>query len=431
MDPRRSGPSVLRDPHQSRGEEAVEARQRRVVMRQSVGQRAQPALRRDERPDAGDLIPADRIEADALRLRCRISATISSPSEGSSEQLEKTILPPGLTRSIARRSIRRCRFASLATSSGPSSMARPDDAAPFRSRNTARRGAPRRTVRRAVGEEVGLNEIGREAEPLQVGVEPPHPPRRDLQRGDACTGRGELGRLATRCGAEVGDRKSCHIAEEPCRQRRGGILDPPGALGVSRKLRDRRGRPCHAHASRGQHDAASMSAQCAASALTVKSTGASVSIDASMRSARSAPRLRRDDRRTSRRRRPAIPATGLHRRLPGHGSRAEHRVDEAREPPRPRIFVGLRHREIHSRAVRHVQVKDLRQRHVQDVGERMGVAGQRRSSRSASVAASARRAGAPHPGWRAPGSGRGRRARDSADAHARCRSGRRARSVCR
>ena len=45
-------------------------------------------------------------------------ATSASPSSGSSEQLEKTMRPPGLTSATARSSSRRCSSASLAMSAG-------------------------------------------------------------------------------------------------------------------------------------------------------------------------------------------------------------------------------------------------------------------------------------------------------------------------
>ena len=56
---------------------------------------------------------------------------------------------------------------------------------------------------------------------------------------DPGAGSGELGGLAARGGAKIGDGEAAYVAEELRRQRRGGVLDPPGAIGIARKLRDR------------------------------------------------------------------------------------------------------------------------------------------------------------------------------------------------
>ena len=71
----------------------------------------------------------------------------------------------------------------------------------------------------------------------------------------ARAGARKLRGLAAGRGAEVGDRAAGEVAEQPGRERGGGVLHPPGALAVAGKLRHRprRGEP---HRAGGRDDAA-------------------------------------------------------------------------------------------------------------------------------------------------------------------------------
>ncbi len=67
---------------------------------------------------AGDLARPDRVERDIGMLGQEGRDKQSSPSSGSSEQLEKTMRPPGFTMRTALASSRCCRSASFSMSAG-------------------------------------------------------------------------------------------------------------------------------------------------------------------------------------------------------------------------------------------------------------------------------------------------------------------------
>ena len=59
---------------------------------------------------------------------------------------------------------------------------------------------------------------------------------RAIDRDDVRAGGGKLGGLAARGGAQIGDGAAGHVAEEPRRQRRRGVLHPPCAILVARQV---------------------------------------------------------------------------------------------------------------------------------------------------------------------------------------------------
>ena len=85
---------------------------------------------------------------------------------------------------------------------------------------------------------VGADQPGAELEAVQVLFQAFQARRRELDRGHLGAGRGELGGLAARRGAEIDDRLAGERAEQAGRQGGGRILDPPGALAVARQRGD-------------------------------------------------------------------------------------------------------------------------------------------------------------------------------------------------
>src|SRR5262249_59153760 len=102
---------------------------------------------------------------------------------------------------------------------------------------------------------VGRYRFGRELEASEVLPQPFESPWRAVDGDDAGAGGRELGGLATRRRAQIRDAAPAHVAEELRRQRRGGVLHPPGALGIARELRYRSVRD-RAHRAGRQHASA-------------------------------------------------------------------------------------------------------------------------------------------------------------------------------
>ena len=175
-------------------------------------------------------------------------------------------MPPGLSSVAARSSRRVCRAVSLARSAsdlsqGMSGCRRivPVDEQGA-STSTASNGPPCHC------RGVGLDDLGGELQPREILPQPLEARRRAVDRGDLRAGERELRGLAARRGAEIGDgfaaRRRPSIAEQPRRQRRGGVLHPPCAVVVAGKLRDRprcdRCAPCRS-AARGRRASPPMS----------------------------------------------------------------------------------------------------------------------------------------------------------------------------
>ncbi len=73
--------------------------------------------------------------------------------------------------------------------------------------------------------------LGLQRQPRQIVAQPRHARRRAVDRGDARAGLRQLRGLAAGRGAEIGDGLAGDVAEQPRRQRGGGVLHPPLALG--------------------------------------------------------------------------------------------------------------------------------------------------------------------------------------------------------
>ncbi len=91
---------------------------------------------------------------------------------------------------------------------------------------------------------IGADELGSKRQPREIVAQPRQPRRRAIDRGDMGAGGGKLRGLAAGRGAEIGDASPADIAEQPRRQRRRGVLHPPGAFGETgqrghRAMRDR------------------------------------------------------------------------------------------------------------------------------------------------------------------------------------------------
>ena len=116
--------------------------------------------------------------------------------------------------------------------------------------------APRRPCRG-----VGLDELGLELQPLEIGPQPCEPRLREIDGGDVGAGRGELRRLAAGRRAQIGDRAASDSAEQAGGQRGGGVLHPPGAVRIAGEILDAAagGKP---HRSRRQREAAEALGPC-------------------------------------------------------------------------------------------------------------------------------------------------------------------------
>ena len=105
-------------------------------------------------------------------------------------------------------------------------------------------------------ERVGDDELGFELQPREIGGEALQPLGGAVDRRDTARRRARAARSCRR--ARRKDRRPASpgaTAEEPRRQRGGGVLHPPFALGVALELGDRRMR-VEAHRAGRQHDAA-------------------------------------------------------------------------------------------------------------------------------------------------------------------------------
>ena len=86
---------------------------------------------------------------------------------------------------------------------------------------------------------IGHHGLGLQRQPREIVAQPRHRGRRTVDRGDAGAGMHELRGLAAGRGAEIGDGLAGDVAEQARRQRGGGVLHPPLALGKSRQHRHR------------------------------------------------------------------------------------------------------------------------------------------------------------------------------------------------
>ena len=83
----------------------------------------------------------------------------------------------------------------------------------------------------------------------RFSLQPRHPAGRAVDRGDAAPACDQLRGLAAGRGAEIGDALAGDVAEQARRQRGGGVLHPPLAVGEARQHRHRALQQ-RAHASR-------------------------------------------------------------------------------------------------------------------------------------------------------------------------------------
>ena len=86
---------------------------------------------------------------------------------------------------------------------------------------------------------VGHHGLGLKRKPREIVAQPRHAIGRTVDRGDARAGQRELRGLAARRRAEIGDALVGDVAEQPRRQRGGGVLHPPLAFGKTRQHRHR------------------------------------------------------------------------------------------------------------------------------------------------------------------------------------------------
>ena len=101
---------------------------------------------------------------------------------------------------------------------------------------------------------IGADEFGIERQPGEIFAHAVQPRLGPIDRGDEGAGRGQLRGLAAGRGAQIGDAAPGKIAEQPCRQRRRGVLNPPCAFGKTRQRRHRAMRD-GAHGAGRQHAA--------------------------------------------------------------------------------------------------------------------------------------------------------------------------------
>ena len=208
----------------------------------------------------------------------RKAATSSSPSAGSSEQLEKTMRPPGFTIVAAARQQARLQVGELGDVFRRFRPGHVRMAAHRAGRRAGRveqhRVEQRRPARISACRPRPCSPRSRSrsrflAEPLQ-------PVSRRIEGRHLGAGQRELRRLAAGRGAEIGDTLAGDIAEQPGRQACGRILHPPFAVGVAWQVGNRARRAArHAPSRSASTMPPKACAQRAGSDFTVKSTGAS------------------------------------------------------------------------------------------------------------------------------------------------------------
>ncbi len=86
---------------------------------------------------------------------------------------------------------------------------------------------------------VGGDGFGRQLQAGEILPQPFEALGRAVDRGHAGAGGGKLRGLAAGRGAQIGDAQAAHVAEQPRRQRGGGVLHPPRAFVVAGERRDR------------------------------------------------------------------------------------------------------------------------------------------------------------------------------------------------
>ena len=84
--------------------------------------------------------------------------------------------------------------------------------------------------------DIGADQFGFERQAYEIFLQALEPRRRAIDRGDMSARRGKLRGLAAGRGAQIGDAAPANIAEQTHRQRRGGVLNPPGAFGETRQV---------------------------------------------------------------------------------------------------------------------------------------------------------------------------------------------------
>ena len=145
--------------------------------------------------------------------------------------------PPGLISATARSSRRRCR--SVSTRYRPPLEPGDVRVAADRAGRRAGRIEQHRIERPALPfGRVGGDHFGLQAEPREVLAHPRQAGRRAVDRGDPGAGERQLHGLAAGRRAEVGDLLAGDVAEQAGRERRRGVLHPPGAFAVAGKQRD-------------------------------------------------------------------------------------------------------------------------------------------------------------------------------------------------
>ena len=100
---------------------------------------------------------------------------------------------------------------------------------------------------RPPGQRIGGNRLDPQLQPVEIGHQPIEAAGRAIDRGHLRAGIGELCGLAAGRGAKIDDLPALdapapNAIEQPHRHRRGGVLDPPRPLGITRQRHHRAAR---------------------------------------------------------------------------------------------------------------------------------------------------------------------------------------------
>ena len=147
-------------------------------------------------------------------------ATWASPSSGSSEQVQKTSVPPGFSNAAARGDharLKRGKRGDVLRPLQPWATSGWRRIVPVAVQGASSRIASN-SARRTPGDGVRGDGLGGETEAREIRRQPRAGARRDVDGGDDRAGVGERRGLAARRGAEVGDALARDVAEKARRQ---------------------------------------------------------------------------------------------------------------------------------------------------------------------------------------------------------------------
>ena len=236
------------------GVEAVEPAQARIGVGQLQRQRAQVAVGGEEFGEAADLRRCDgarrRRGSRASKRRDLVLAFLRLERAGAIDQGAAGL--DQLDRAVEQPPLQRGERGDVGFALEPGHVGMAADGAGRGAGRIEQHGVERPAL---PFQRVGGDGLGCKRSRARFSRSAAEPGGRAIDRGDVGAGDGELRGLAAGRGAQVGDCFAAHVAEQPRRQRGGGVLHPPGAFAEARQQRDRAMRE-RAHRAGRQHAAA-------------------------------------------------------------------------------------------------------------------------------------------------------------------------------